>query len=84
MTAQPAIQMASCGECRVLVPATPNDEIVLLCPLHAQAEGLLEQLIIAEVIISNVSLFPQFKGAWDKKTLPAIRAAIAAAKGGAG
>ena len=57
------------------------------CPLHAQAEAtakerdaLLEQLIVAEVIISNVSLFKDFRGAWDEETLPAIRAAIAAAK----
>ena len=42
--APPAIQMASCGKCRVLVPATPNDKIVLLCALHRDAEATAREL----------------------------------------
>lgn len=41
-------QPATCGECRVTfttgAPPTPLHSHVVLCPLHAQAEALLEAL----------------------------------------
>ena len=98
MTAQPATQIASCGECRVLVPATPNDEIVILCPLHRDAEDTVRELRVlrpahkialrerdnlALALEDARNLIKDYQAAFSEH-LDRTEAIHAAAKGGAG